>query len=141
MADLTPDQQKEYDERLANYKPVGSFANCSINHFQKYVVDGELDEEAVIEGEKLNERQIPFLKIELLAAGYVKKPEDVDAAEIISDPLPEGFPSKAVLESGGVVSIKQLVALPDDALLSIPGIGPASLEKIREAQSEVPPAV
>jgi hypothetical protein len=71
------------------YIITGSFANKSINHFKPYVKRGALDVEAVIEAEGLNEKQIPGLEKELIAAGYMKEPEpDLESlkkAELIQE--------------------------------------------------------
>lgn len=47
--------------------------------------------------------------------------------------LPEGFPSKDLLEQTGFGSLEKLKAASDDELLAIDGIGAKTLSKIREA--------
>lgn len=50
-------------------------------------------------------------------------------------PIPDGFPMAKVLTDAGVTSIESLAQTPDEALLKLPGIGQATLVKIREAQA------
>lgn len=85
MSDLTPKEQEEYEKRLASYKPTGSFANCSINHFKPLVKDGGIDEQRALGEFGLNERQLPFLMIELLAAGYLKEEAQTKAGSDAPD--------------------------------------------------------
>lgn len=78
MAEKEKDVKKE-----SEYIAQGSFANCSINGFKRYVTDGVLDAEAVKADWALSDAQIPHLEIELRAAGY----------------LPESSLSQAVTQS------------------------------------------
>ena len=48
-------------------------------------------------------------------------------------PLPEGFPSKDALTAAGLTTVEAVSGVTDDALRSISGIGPASIQKIRDA--------
>lgn len=94
MADeLTDEQWDEYESRLANYQATGSFAGGSIVGFKRYVKDGVLDEEAVLTEAGLIPRQIPFLLIELEAAGYLEKSEAAPVTaplEVESEPEYDG---------------------------------------------------
>jgi hypothetical protein len=53
--------------------------------------------------------------------------------DLISDDLTEDFPGFAALSDAGYVSKSEVAVLSDDDLDSIEGIGPATIEKIREA--------
>lgn len=76
------------------FKPTGHFADREIRTFAPFVQDGELDEAGVMEKWQLNERQIPGLRKELEAAGYLKKEQTMAAPfpeepQRITAPLPE----------------------------------------------------
>jgi len=93
FAGFSDEQVAEYFDRLANYKAVGHFANRQIAAFKPFVkgavFDAEtgwdyknatLDEKGVMDAWGLNERQIPFLRIELQAAGWLPSVEAKSAA-------------------------------------------------------------
>lgn len=50
-----------------------------------------------------------------------------------SDALPGDFPGKVALADAGVTTRAQLMALDEDALKAIKGVGPATLEQIKAA--------
>lgn len=51
----------------------------------------------------------------------------------MADELPDDFPSKDALEAEGYKTISDVSEATDDELLAIDGIGPVTLDKIREA--------
>ena len=56
-----------------------------------------------------------------------------------ADVLPEGFPFRDKLRAGGVTRLSQLVAMSDEQLTRVPGIGPEQVKEIRAA-AKVPGA-
>lgn len=63
-----------------------------------------------------------------------------EAADVASEdapteePLPDDFPGRALLVEAGRETLEAVRAAEDAALLAITGIGPATLEAIREEQ-------
>ncbi len=49
-------------------------------------------------------------------------------------PLPDDFPSREILVAAGFTTMEGARAASDEALLALDGIGPATLQKIRDAQ-------
>lgn len=79
-SDLDEKQQAEYEKRLAAYKPIGTFANLGIVAFKPLVVGNSIDEKRAVTEFGLNERQLPFLLLELIAAGFIKADDEVKEA-------------------------------------------------------------
>lgn len=92
MSDETFDPKK--------YKPTGHFADREIRTFAHHVKGNVLDEKEAMEVWGLNERQIPQLKAELTAAGYIveKKDEPKEPDKATTQPLKTVAPIPAPTE-------------------------------------------
>jgi hypothetical protein len=67
------------------------------------------------------------------AATQLVKAEGEDAPHVAGDELPEDFPARAQLAEAGYTLRTQLAGLTDEELTAVPGVGPATAAKIREA--------
>lgn len=56
--------------------PPAIFADKSLNHYAQFVKGGKLDEERLLNEERLNEKQLPQLQEALIAHGFMKEPKE-----------------------------------------------------------------